>query len=781
MHFGWRQRSSLKRVAALTGVKQYPCRQIRGVLFGNKPPIRHKSRRSLPTKLFIEFPSYSSCFAFRHPTSPFGHRSFTKIYTTYNDEINKLDDIIIPNFKIMWFTIMLQAFLMAMLATTCAGAGLGAYAGVAVGSAFAYLVATAMPEPRGDINNTPYTILNVTVSSSKSDIKAAYDKKMKLLNPISKMSRWFQKEDDNKDLIQATERAYETITDDLLRCKYHRGTLIPDWYGVPKLCWGEMAINWLEKYKAGLQAQGAHSYGQQTQNIIGAWSFAPTDKKIKEAKKEAEKEANSGPASSKQPVEAAESTPTTAESPVSAPAETKSAPAAAKITNPKVERTSTKIKFAARPASVKTKSAAKEKSALIKAKSTAATVKPVSAKTKPSAKVKPVTTPVISPVPAVKSTLTKAFNFLVDLLTKTIPHFFSSTLPRLSRTVYTKTTTSLSGLSQSITHFLNSKTTTSLSGLSQSITHSLNSTLLQPARLATTALKTKTLLSLQTITHFFRSTLPQTFTSTLSPLTSLLSSAVTHLLTHRHSILHAPLNFLFPISIFLYLLLFTSHIPDFLASLSPHTLGRILLAMQLTLLSLLLVLLSIILYIVSQSKAGAEISSFIAENTPDAVKGWYRAAKTRAVTAVYSHLLFLLTFVPLLALYSALRGPLRNPFVAFVIARTLLSGLDGGSREFLSHPLVRIPVVVAASVLAGVVYVLRSGWVLDGAGGVEFEWAEWRLPYLLKWPLWYLRFGLRSGGGLVKRESSVEQRVVRRVVQGVLVAGIWWGVLWLVG
>lgn len=203
--------------------------------------------------------------------------------------------------------------------------------------------------------------------------------------------------------------------------------------------------------------------------------------------------------------------------------------------------------------------------------------------------------------------------------------------------------------------------------------------------------------------------------------------------------------------------------------------------MQLTLLSLLLVLLSIILYIVSQSKAGAEISSFIAENTPDAVKGWYRAAKTRAVTAVYSHLLFLLTFVPLLALYSALRGPLRNPFVAFVIARTLLNGLDGGSREFLSHPLVRIPMVVAASVLAGVVYVLRSEWVLDGAGGVEFEWAEWRLPYLLKWPLWYLRFGLRSGGGLVKRESSVEQRVVRRVVQGVLVAGIWWGVLWLVG
>ena len=532
MHFGWRQRSSLKRVAALTGVKQYPCRQIRGVLFGNKPPIRHKSRRSLPTKLFIEFPSYSSCFAFRHPTSPFGHRSFTKIYTTYNDEINKLDDIIIPNFKIMWFTIMLQAFLMAMLATTCAGAGLGAYAGVAVGSAFAYLVATAiMPEPRGDINNTPYTILNVTVSSSKSDIKAAYDKKMKLLNPISKMSRWLQKEDDNKDLIQATESAYETITDDLLRCKYHRGTLIPDWYGVPKLCWGEMAINWLEKYKAGLQAQGAHSYGQQTQNIIGAWSFAPTDKKIKEAKKEAkkeaEKEANSGPASSKQPVEAAESTPTTAESPVSAPAEAKSAPAAAKITNPKAERTSTKIKFAARPASVKTKSAAKEKSALIKTETTAATVKPVSAKTKPSAKVKPVTTPVVSPVPAVKSTLTKAFNFLVDLLTKTIPHFFSSTLPRLSRTVYTKTATSLSGLSQSITH-------------------SLNSTLLQPARLATTALKTKTLLSLQPITHFFRSTLPQTFTSTLSPLTSLLSSAATHLLTHRHSILHAPSTSSFP-------------------------------------------------------------------------------------------------------------------------------------------------------------------------------------------------------------------------------------------
>ncbi|KAK3301768.1 uncharacterized protein B0T15DRAFT_544562 [Chaetomium strumarium] len=47
------------------------------------------------------------------------------------------------------------------------------------------------------------------------------------------------------DLLGCRE-AYETLTDPLLRCVYHRDQGMPDWYGVPKLCWGEVVVEKLQ-------------------------------------------------------------------------------------------------------------------------------------------------------------------------------------------------------------------------------------------------------------------------------------------------------------------------------------------------------------------------------------------------------------------------------------------------------------------------------------------------------------------------------------------------------
>ncbi|KAK4237606.1 hypothetical protein C8A03DRAFT_15862 [Achaetomium macrosporum] len=95
----------------------------------------------------------------------------------------------------------------------------------------------------------PYTLLGVTTASSHSEITDAYYKMMDNTRRHGHL-----------DLVEAGldlfayREAYETLTDRLQRCVYHRDVEIPDWYGVPKLCWGELAIDTLQCAKTATQA-----------------------------------------------------------------------------------------------------------------------------------------------------------------------------------------------------------------------------------------------------------------------------------------------------------------------------------------------------------------------------------------------------------------------------------------------------------------------------------------------------------------------------------------------
>jgi hypothetical protein len=99
-------------------------------------------------------------------------------------------------------------------------------------------------DPARQRQQTPYTLLGVTTDSSHREITEAY---YRMIERARRTGHY--------DLARAQSEllayrgAYETLTDPLLRCIYHRDAGTPDWYGVPKLCWGELAVDRLQSAK----------------------------------------------------------------------------------------------------------------------------------------------------------------------------------------------------------------------------------------------------------------------------------------------------------------------------------------------------------------------------------------------------------------------------------------------------------------------------------------------------------------------------------------------------
>jgi hypothetical protein len=81
---------------------------------------------------------------------------------------------------------------------------------------------------------TPYRVLGVTTASTHSQITYAYT----------------QLTSDKRGSARGTYKdAYTTLADPLQRCVYHRDNKIPDWYGVPQSCKGELAVDKLQAAK----------------------------------------------------------------------------------------------------------------------------------------------------------------------------------------------------------------------------------------------------------------------------------------------------------------------------------------------------------------------------------------------------------------------------------------------------------------------------------------------------------------------------------------------------
>jgi hypothetical protein len=81
---------------------------------------------------------------------------------------------------------------------------------------------------------TPYRVLGVTTASTHSQITYAYT----------------QLTSDKRGLAHGTyKETYTTLTDPLQRCVYHRDNKIPDWYGIPQSCKGELAVDKLQTAK----------------------------------------------------------------------------------------------------------------------------------------------------------------------------------------------------------------------------------------------------------------------------------------------------------------------------------------------------------------------------------------------------------------------------------------------------------------------------------------------------------------------------------------------------
>jgi hypothetical protein len=98
--------------------------------------------------------------------------------------------------------------------------------------------------------HTPYSLLGVTTTSSTAQITHAYHDLVHRtqtgiqLGTVADVSQ-----------LTAYRGAYEILTDPLQRCVYHRDNELPDWYGVPKLCWGELAVDRLQAAKGVVRAR----------------------------------------------------------------------------------------------------------------------------------------------------------------------------------------------------------------------------------------------------------------------------------------------------------------------------------------------------------------------------------------------------------------------------------------------------------------------------------------------------------------------------------------------
>lgn len=119
---------------------------------------------------------------------------------------------------------------------------------------------------------SPYDLLGVTINSSNRAIAKSYKTKYK--------SAWRRS---RKQLIQ---KSYDTLTDQYLRCKYHRDTGTTDWYGVPKLCTAELAIDTLQTGKSAINSIPNTSLNRASTAITGLTVDAkiPAQEKTKKTK-----------------------------------------------------------------------------------------------------------------------------------------------------------------------------------------------------------------------------------------------------------------------------------------------------------------------------------------------------------------------------------------------------------------------------------------------------------------------------------------------------------------
>jgi curved DNA-binding protein CbpA len=115
--------------------------------------------------------------------------------------------------------------------------------------AFFLLATISIPtDPALEFNSTtPYGLLGVTTTSSSKTITTAYDNLVHETKDSVLISTLATSK------LEAYQAAHKTLTDPLQRCLYHRDNKVPDWYGVPKLCWGEMLVDKLQAAKGSIR------------------------------------------------------------------------------------------------------------------------------------------------------------------------------------------------------------------------------------------------------------------------------------------------------------------------------------------------------------------------------------------------------------------------------------------------------------------------------------------------------------------------------------------------
>ncbi|KAK3296468.1 uncharacterized protein B0H64DRAFT_461694 [Chaetomium fimeti] len=111
---------------------------------------------------------------------------------------------------------------------------------------------------------TPYDILGVKTTSSAGTITSVYNNLVRETKENVFISTLATPK------LETYRVAHETLTNPLQRCVYHRDNKVPDWYGVPQLCWGELVVDKLHAAKTAIrgpvdakESKGSSDSGQE--------------------------------------------------------------------------------------------------------------------------------------------------------------------------------------------------------------------------------------------------------------------------------------------------------------------------------------------------------------------------------------------------------------------------------------------------------------------------------------------------------------------------------------
>ncbi len=145
---------------------------------------------------------------------------------------------------------------------------------------------TSTPPPTNSTLN-PYHLLNVTPHTPPPALTTAYHH---LLNTTTTTTGWLHTlmqtlATTNNDILTNNNKphfsplmteeemyrtAYETLTDPLKRCVYHRASNTAEWYGfVPRFCWGEGRVSWLMQVKEAVGGWGASAVAAAAAAQVG--------------------------------------------------------------------------------------------------------------------------------------------------------------------------------------------------------------------------------------------------------------------------------------------------------------------------------------------------------------------------------------------------------------------------------------------------------------------------------------------------------------------------------